>query len=326
MPSYDIYGRTLESDLALPELQEAAPRSGGFPLGAPLRFDHRVPAPPASGWFNIWYRPDGLPWLRASRTAAGYHVQYCNCADFSLDFARGAIAGGAIDCAPEMFRHFLIDQIVPLMLSVHAVVLHASAVAIDGALAAFAGPGGSGKSTIAFALSRLGHRIVSDDGVLLTAGERGTIAVPAYAGIRLWPDSEAALAAGLRGSGRPRAQAKQRFRDGLAFAGAGLLTHFYVLDPGAAAQPSFTPLSPRDTAVELIKQAFRLALDDKASLARQLDVVTAAAPGISAWRLAFPRALDQTATLARAVERHVRQLADVEQMSAPPQPAERAKT
>jgi hypothetical protein len=322
MPVYEIYGRELRSELPLPELTPAPPGTDGHPS---LTFEHRMPAPPVHGWFTIWYRPDGLPWLRASRTADGYHLQYCKCADFALDLGRGTIAGGASNCAPEMFRHFLVDQVVPLMLSVGAVVLHASAVAIDGALAAFAGPGGSGKSTVALALARLGHRIVSDDGILLVTGERDTIAVPAYAGIRVWPDSEAALTSGLRGSGRPHAHAKQRFRDGLAFAGAGRLTHFFVLDPGAAPQPAFTPLSPRDTAVELVKQAFRLALDDKASLARQLDAVTTAAPRISAWRLAFPRALDDTATLARAVESHVRESAVPEQKPAPPKPAERAK-
>src|SRR5690242_18366809 len=114
--------------MALPEL--AAP--SGAPAGAPLTFAHRLPAVPGEGWFTIWFRPDGLPWVRAARTPSGYHVQYCNCAEFSLDLARREIAGAAIDCAPEMFRHFLVDQVVPLMLSVDEIVLHASAVSIDG--------------------------------------------------------------------------------------------------------------------------------------------------------------------------------------------------
>jgi hypothetical protein len=301
VPAYTIYGRTLESELELPELAAGGIDDGPF---APLAFVHRLPPPPDTGWFTIWLRPDGLPWLRAARIPHGYHLQYCNCAEFAVDLDRGVIVGAARDCADEMFRHFLVDQVIALMLSVRGIVLHASAVEIDGGVTAFAGSGGSGKSTIALALARHGHRIVSDDGLLLVARESRTTAIAPYAGIRVWPDSEAAFAGGLSGFGRPRAHAKQRFRDGLAFAGEGTLSRLYALDPGGAAEPSFEPLSPRDTAFELVRGVFRLALDDRESLARQLDTLAAIAPGIAAWRLSFPRQLDSAGALAAAVSHH----------------------
>jgi hypothetical protein len=271
-----------------------------------LAFEQRMPEPPPSGWFTIWHRPDGPPWVRAARTERGYHVQYCNCAEFALDLERRAIRGAAIDCSPQMFRHFLVDQVVPMMLSVDGVVLHASAVEIDGALVAFAGPGGSGKSTLALMLARRGHAVVSDDGLLLVRGQNASTAVPAYEGVRLWPDTETALAGGLHGSGRPQPEAKQRFRDGLPFAGAGVLTQLFAIDPAPSAAVTFTRLSPRDAAVELVKQAFRLALDDPSSLARQLDAIVAAAPGITAWRLSFPRTFAAAPSLAAAIESRVR--------------------
>jgi len=300
---YGIYGRVLHSELPLPELSPLGAAGARF---APMCFDHRLPIPPDAGWFTIWHRPDGLPWVRAARTASGYHVQYCRCAEFALDLQRRTIRGAAIDCSPDMFRHFLVDQVVPMMLSVDAVVLHASAVEVDGALVAFAGPGGSGKSTLALALARRGHEVASDDGLLLVTGRNGTTAVPAYAGIRLWPDTEAALADGLRGSGRPHSRAKRRFREGLSFAAAGAMTQLFVIDPAPSAAVTFTRLSPRDAAVELIKQAFRLALDDSRSLARQLDAIVGAAADIAAWRLSFPRAFAAAPSVAAAVESHVR--------------------
>jgi hypothetical protein len=302
MPVYEIYGRELHTDLALPEL---SPPDGCVRF-APLRFEHRLPLAPPGGWFTIWYRPDGLPWVRAARTAHGYHVQYRKCADFSLDLRTGVIAGAAIDCADDMFRHFLVDQIVPMMLSVGDVVLHASAVSIDGAVAAFAGPGGSGKSTIAMALSRLGHAIVSDDGVLLARTGEHLTAIPAYSGIRLWPDSEAALVTALHGARRRQAHAKRRFREGVAFGRAAALTHLYVLAPGASASVAFEPLTARDAAVEMVRQCFRLALDDREALARQLDALAAAAPSLSAWRLSYPRALAGAAARAGEIAAHVR--------------------
>lgn len=303
MPSYEIYGRTLLSGIELPELPPA--RAGGERV-PPLTFERRLPPPPADGWFTIWDRPDGLPWVRAARTPSGYHVQYCNCAEFDLDLAGGAIAGADVNCAVEMFRHFLVDEVLPLMLSVSQVVLHASSVAIGGSLAAFAGRGGSGKSTIALALSRLGHPIGSDDGLLLTREGEATIAVPAYPGVRLWPDSERALASGLRRAGRPRAlHAKRRFCDGLAFAGARALTHLFALDAGGAEEPAFERLSPRDAAIELVRQSYRLALDDRDALARQLDTLAVVASAVPAWRLSFPRDLGATAALAHAVDAHI---------------------
>lgn len=303
MPGYGIYGRVLHSELELPELSPPDAGRSRFP---PLRFEHRLPAPPSRGWFTIWNRPDGLPWVRAAQTSVGYHVQYCNCAEFTLDFGRGAIAGEAIDCADDMFGHFLVDQVVPLMLSVDHLVLHASAVAVDGRLAAFVGPGGSGKSTTALALAQLGHAIASDDGLLLLQRGQEILGVPAYAGLRLWPDSESALAPELQGSGRRGARAKQRFRDGLVFAGAARLRHLYLLAPGGASSVSFERLTSRDTAVTMIQQSFRLALDDKDALARQLDLVASAAPQLSAWRVAFPRALDGALGFASRLVEHVR--------------------
>jgi hypothetical protein len=304
MPGYEIYGRVLHSELMLPELPQAGTVRCRFPA---LRFEQRRSVPPAGGWFTIWHRPDGLPWVRAAPTLVGYHVQYCNCAEFSLDFGRGVIAGEAIDCADDMFRHFLVDQIVPLMLSVEDVVLHASAVSVDGRLAAFVGPGGSGKSTTALALSHLGHAIAADDGLLMLMPQAGEIVgVPAYAGVRVWPDSETALAEGLHGSGRQYTHGKQRFRDGLPFVGAGSLTHLYLLVPGGAPSVSFEPLSPRDAAVAMIRQSFRLALDDRAVLARQLDRIAYAAPALSAWQVVFPRALDDALAFASRLVEHVR--------------------
>lgn len=303
MPVYEIYGRALHSELALPELSPAATGRSRFP---PLRFEHRLPRRPAADWFTIWDRPDGLPWVRAAPTTVGYYVEYCNCAEFSLDLGRGAIAGAAIDCADEMFRHFLVDQVVPLMLSVDYVVLHASGVSVDGRLVAFVGPGGAGKSTTALALSQIGHPIAADDGLMLLQGDAEVMAVPAYAGLRLWPDSETALAAGLPGSGRRHGFAKQRFREGLAFAGAGRLTHLYVLAPGTSPSVSFAPLSPRDAVVAMIRHSFRLALDDKATLARQLALVADAAPALPAWQVSFPRTLDGALAFASRLVQHVR--------------------
>lgn len=303
MAVYELYGRGLVSDMALPELPIAS-----TPARPGLEFSRRLPAPAEGPWFVIWYRPDGGAWVRACRTRDGYRLQYCNCAEFHLDPVRRAITGDAIDCSEEMFRHFLIDQVVPLMLSVESPVLHASAVGLDDAsLVAFSGPGGSGKSTLVMALARLGHAPGSDDGLFLQTDGYQITAVPAYPGVRLWPDSERAVAAGLAGSGRTEPVAKQRFSRGLRFARReGALTQLYVLDAAPAPTIRFERLSPRDTVVEMVRETYRLALDDRHALARELDVLAVIATRLPCWRLSFPRDLDRCCTLAAAVGEHIR--------------------
>jgi hypothetical protein len=302
MPVYELYGRALDSDMAFPELRQASPSTApGY------RFTRGLPPPHQGEWFVIWWRPDGDPWVRASKTPRGYRIQYCNCAEFDVDAVQRVIAGETIDCSEEMFRHFLVDQVAALAWSLESTVLHASSVAIDGrALVAFAGPGGAGKSTLATALARHGHAIASDDALQVRVTDAGVRAVPAYPGVRLWNDSEAEVAAGLAGDGRPEAVAKQRFNRGLPFSGEGTLVRLYVLDPAPASATRFERLTGRDAVVELVRQTYRLALDDRQALAREFAALAEVAARVGCWRLSYPRDLAGWRGLAADVEAHIR--------------------
>jgi hypothetical protein len=303
MPAYEIFGRILTSDIALPELPDAR----NDRMGPPLAFERRLPAPPAGGWFDVWYAPDGGPGVRAARTPTGYHIRYGGAADFQIDASRRALCGDTVDCPVAVFRHWLVDQVLALAVSLDATVLHASSVALDGPLVAFAGPGRAGKSTLATALARQGHAIGSDDALLVEVRGAGVHALPAYPSVRLWRDSEDAVAAGLAGAGRPSAIGKQRFSGGLRFAREGALARIYLLDPTPAPDVRFERLTPRDAAVALLSQTYRLALDERAVLARELGTVAAIAARVGCWRLSFPRRLDRWRALAADVEAHVRE-------------------
>ena len=65
--------------------------------------------------------------------------------------------------------------------------LHASAVEVDGRALVFCGPGRFGKTTLAAAFLRNGHRILSEDLVCSRPGERPTV-VPGPATVRIRPD------------------------------------------------------------------------------------------------------------------------------------------
>lgn len=312
MAVYTIYDRRLQSEMPLPELPLAlrsAKRDGGTTDGAPdLVFSRgRIPEPEGQ-WFEIWPVPDGRAWVRGIKVPSGYVVRYEDRADFLVDPERGSIIcddDTDSGCPDEMMRHFLLDQVVPLMLSLDASVLHASSVIIDGAMAAFIGPGGAGKSTLAVALGRRGHPVGSDDGLLLASRDGEIFGIPAYPGARLCADS-ANVVATVDRTTNASISAKVRVRDGLPFfRGAAPLARIYVIDPRPSSNVAFHPLTPREAVMALVEQAYRLALDDRAALVRQFDDLADAALRVGAWRLSFPRALDGWRALSTAVAEHV---------------------
>lgn len=69
-------------------------------------------------------------------------------------------------------------------------VLHASAIAVDGAAVLFCGRSGAGKSTLAAALSQRGHTVVADDVAAITIGEDATPCLHRdYRDLKLWRDA-----------------------------------------------------------------------------------------------------------------------------------------
>lgn len=68
-------------------------------------------------------------------------------------------------------------------------VLHASAVVTQGAAVAFIGAAGAGKSTLAAAFYRRGHKLLTDN-LLVLYFQRGKVfALPAFPQFKLWPRS-----------------------------------------------------------------------------------------------------------------------------------------
>lgn len=304
MPTYGLYGFAVASDLTLPELPMLA-------AGAGIEIRRGRVDAPASGWFDIWPHSDGRSWVRGCRLPSGYQVRHGDCAAF--DVQRRLIVYDAPGCDEALLRHFLVDQIVPLLLSLDGLVLHASSVEIAGGVVAFVGPGGAGKSTLALALARAGHSMVSDDGLLLRADGSRLTPLPAYAGVRLWDDSAAALAADEDASIAGATGHKRCYLESSAFTTRALaLQRIYVVDPQPSAGLAFERLSGADAAIEIVRQTYRLALDDRLALERQLDDIVALTRAVPVWRLAFPRALDRVAALAASVAAGIAQHAEIQ--------------
>lgn len=187
MPTYAVAGITIATELELPEL----PAAPDGPASWTVVLDPAASAGPVQPAYELRTPDDDALWATLGAGEDRYLLSYERQVDFVVDArARTVAYVPAPGLAPNTLRHLLIDQVVPHLLAVDGeLVLHASAVAVDGAVLAFIGPSGTGKSSMAAAHLREGALLVADDFLRLRAQAEGYEATPAYPGLRLWSDS-----------------------------------------------------------------------------------------------------------------------------------------
>ena len=299
MNVYRAYGVAFRSCLDLPELDPCAADPEFTILERPL-----PPLPDA--WVDYWEPGGPAPWIRL-QWYDGYRIRYQDQVDFHVSPRDRTITVDVLDCPPAALRHFLLDQVMPLMLSMHALVLHASASVIDGRTVAFTGHCGVGKSTLAAILARRGHPVLSDDALLLRPSGTTLEAVPSYPGLRLWPGIMAAMSRGAETLPVDSASAKRRLKGDLGFHGCPApLGGVYMVAPEPSADVVFRPLSARDTAMLFIEHGFRIEQREGTALTREMDTACDAARRVPAWRLSYPREEAQWDLVARLIAAHVR--------------------
>jgi len=296
---YHAYGLIIESDIALPELDEAdsvgdtdlairlAPVSGPFPAGDCLRlveFSGR----------DIYFAWTGLGRISVRDYR---HVTVDPVA--GLDHAvLGLVLLGPVIAAVLHGRGDL--------------VLHGSSVVVDADHAAvFVGDNGAGKSTLAAACIKAGHAIVNDDVIAIAVPASGAILVrrgfPAMKLSRAVLDAFAPLPGFQLPVVSPNA-AKLRLRLPPLEMGALPLAHLYVLERGTAF--ATRPLGPTDRLEALMRYSYMPKLGAQ-GLAGPRAAAHFAACAAMANRLAMsvlevPDTLDALLDLRRAIAGMIR--------------------
>jgi hypothetical protein len=173
----------LASDCELPFLPPATPAATPDFL---LRLTSRIPAPAGTLWHQA-------PSTIIDATAEGdLIVRFEDDTRFLI--GRTGRELSLIDAPPAYTRDDLAAYVLGpiLTIALHlqgAVLLHASSAVLGDKAVLFAGSSGSGKSTTAAMLHRLGYTILSDDMTEID----GTRALPAIPTLRLWPEALEAL-------------------------------------------------------------------------------------------------------------------------------------
>lgn len=253
----------------------------------------------------MWRFADGSPWAQTARSNEAYYVRIIGFADFRI--APSRVEVGANPGAREStIRHLLLDQVLPLSLAAEGhLVLHASAVQQPGVgTIALAGGAGAGKSTLAAALRLEGWNVTSDDGVLVREDADGIVAVPAYPGLRLWPDAAAATALTDHAvSEVAEYSAKLRVSTMRADPGGeSPLRGVYVIEQDG--HGTIQKLGRRDAAVALMRHAYPGDLDDRRAIVAQLETCARVAERVPVWRASVARDLARLPHTARALSAH----------------------
>jgi len=308
---YRIFNQLLESSISLPELPRVPDAEPDF------SFRLKTCSPGGGNdWNHVhdWKLPDGTITISCARRGEDYVLRFPRIADFQI-----SSRGRAITCFPESktdettIRHLLIDQVIPRVVGHRGkLVLHASAVAFgDGSAAAFLGDTGWGKSTLASGFQQQGACMVTDDCLVLQIFESRVSGIPAYRGLRLWPDSIAELFHGASKQSRLAQYGnKQRVKlqDGTPSTGEGpveLTALFLLSDPDDARQGdrvTIEEVSGHDALMALIACLFTIdVLDDTRVGSNFFECGKVINTRIPVYRLDYPRDHAKLATVYRAV-------------------------
>jgi hypothetical protein len=233
-------------------------------------------------------------------------------ADFRILQRRLDVVCTPVRAAPTAtIQHLFLNQVVPLALSnVGKLILHGSAVNVDGSAIVFVASSGRGKSTLAAGFAVAGFPFLTDDGLVMEEQGNGFKVEPSHASIRLWQDSQDALIPPLVAAvPSVHYTAKARFleSDELPYCRHSLsLDQVYFLGDGSAAEVSIAPLTARQAFVECTRHSFLLDVNDKRRIALHFEQVTRLATRPIHYRLDYPRQFDQFPQLKQAIVAHTR--------------------
>jgi hypothetical protein len=252
------------------------------------------PLRPSQAPFHEWVFPDGRLWSSFFRIDAGYLLCFPDIADFILDPLGTQVqawpASGVSHDALDLVYN---NQVLPLAWSRQGrLVLHASAVEIDGRAIAFIGTSGHGKSTLAASLVMAGARFLCDDAMVLERGPRGAFVQPGQPSLRLWSDSAALVRERLAREPAVSYTSKARFA---APAGDRLprgpcpLAGAFFLGEGKASAPQISPLTGSQALAALVRHSFMLDTEEAAQLSANFDALSKMAGLPIYHRLDYPR-------------------------------------
>jgi hypothetical protein len=171
---YRAFGLVIASNLPLPELEAADPRSASQ-VQIRLQKIDRSPPHPDRSIYDYGETEQFLHWP----TVGSFLIRGAN--EILIDAAPEASEG--------LLRLPLLGPVMALLLHGRGnLVLHSSAVSIGGRVVAFVGDKGAGKSTTTAAAVEKGHSLFTDDLLAVSFAGPRPVAAPGFPSVKLVSD------------------------------------------------------------------------------------------------------------------------------------------
>ena len=286
----------LETDL---ELEELLPTVDDSPTVT--AFEGRLSDTPGQ-LIHTWH-DDIEVQLTCTRLPGGYRVAFPGLISADINPSQGEITyalSKALDDAT--IAHLILDQVLPrLRGDLGDLVLHASAVTDGARVLVFAGPTGSGKSTLVASLIRDGWLLMSDDCLLISTTPDFRI-IGAYPSLRLYPDSADKVGGSMKQLSMAEYTDKNRLIvDPACTAGqeirADQVEVIFLSSNGDSSagnpEPGFAPLAGNERVLKLLAESFCLDPTDPARATERFSAASALAECVSMKQLHYPHHYDQ---------------------------------
>lgn len=218
--------------------------------------------------------------------------------------------------SPEGFHTYLLGQALSIALIRQGLdPLHATVVTVAGAGAAFLGDSGYGKSSLAAAFIGAGHRLLTDDLLILTEGASGFAAHPGPPRLKLYPRAARTLLPQARGT--PIMPTTPKLLVPLArrhvTRSAAQLQAIYVLMPPTphrmVTRVTIRRLWQTQACLALIRNTFNPLVTDAGRLTRQFVQATRVAGRVPVKLISYPRTFGSLPAVRDAI------IADLERES-----------
>jgi len=193
------FGLVIHSNIPIPGLENAGVLAvSDVPLCLHLQAERRLVSRGAvrsARVLRVTREPDdgAAPALVVRHLAREqlYHFEYADGTEFVIDRGGTSVHGTWRDGATvEDTATYLLGPILAFVLRLRGlVVVHASAIEMEGAAVLMVGPSGSGKSTTAAAFALNGWPVLTDDLAVIVPRGDDLEVVPSYPRLRLWDDS-----------------------------------------------------------------------------------------------------------------------------------------
>jgi hypothetical protein len=195
-------------------------------------------------------------------------------------------------CEEHSLCLFFIGPVLATLLHQRGMlVLHASAVLVDGEAVAFLGGSGWGKSTLAGAFYSRGYTMMSDDLVAVCFDGERLVAMPGFPQLKLWPESATALGDDAGALPQLHAHSDKRARrlHERYATEAAPLAQICLLDWGENLQ--MVALNSQDALLQLMAHSYCAALIDTSFAPQHFKQCAEVASRIPVARLTRPNSL-----------------------------------